>query len=120
MNPEQQAHADTPAPTVSELFADADRALNVLSARLDVMKDDRRYAINKALRLLWVAAHASKGNAVSDHPTRNPPFGNDHPEASKHRCGMCQRKATKWKWINKRADIWEWVCQRHFRERVKG
>jgi len=49
-------------------------------------------------------------------PQPNPPFGNPNPDAV-GRCGFCRRKATHRRWLNKRQNVWVWVCKAHLKGR---
>lgn len=52
-------------------------------------------------------------------PQRNPPFGQPNPDAFGHRCNFCRRKATQWKWLNKRENFWVWVCKAHLTPKLR-
>jgi hypothetical protein len=56
----------------------------------------------------------------SVQPQQNPPFGQPNPDAFGQRCYYCRRKATQWKWLSRRDDIWIWVCKRHLKAKSEA
>ena len=114
-----------------ELATDKEILSGVLAVGIDIAPDGALYMVDwiegwqrKEEGRIWkLDTPVEAGSAIRDEVRellndetkvqRNPPFGHPNPGAAGHKCNVCRRKATHKKWLNKRDNLWVWVCRQH-------